>query len=66
MTFNQSNRGPPPDLRKNKIVIAIVFGLVAVGAVWYGLNTYILHPTPTVHAVAPVSQPTGPGTPGHL
>ena len=65
---DRSNREPPPDLRNNKIAIAMVLGLVAVGIVWYGL-TAAFHPAiaPVVHATSP-AEPTGqgPGTPGRL
>ena len=61
-------RGPPPDLRNNKIMIRLVLGLVVGGVILYGLDSFVFHPTPPVHVSAPTSEPTGegPGTPGRL
>jgi hypothetical protein len=56
----------------NKILIALVLGLVAVVILWYGVNNYVLQPAPAVHASAPATVPgiaktpvtsTGPAAP---
>jgi hypothetical protein len=51
---DKAHRGPPPDLRDNKIVIRLVLGLLAGGVLLYGLHSYVFHSAPTVQLSAPV------------
>jgi hypothetical protein len=49
----------------NKIAVTIILVLFALGVIWYGVDHYVTHPTPAVHAAAPASEPVGQG-PGTL
>jgi hypothetical protein len=53
-------------LRNNRIAIMAVLAIGAVGAIYYGVTSYMAPPLPVAHSSAPALEPTGqgPGTPG--